>query len=195
MGPTTPATPADVLAGRAPARCLAADPPWLFRDALPGRGRGAVKHYPCMPLNALCAFPLPPLAPDAVLFLWRVAAMQAEALALCAAWGFTLKSELVWIKSTARGKRHFGMGRIVRAEHEVCLIATRGRPRVRQHATRSCFTAPVGRHSAKPDAFYEVVEELYEGPYVELFGRRTRAGWDVRGNEVEGPGPDPGGAP
>lgn len=138
-----------------------------------------------MPLDALEAFPLPALAPDAVLFLWRVAAMQQEALALVKAWGFTLKSELVWVKSTVRGRRHFGMGRIVRAEHEVCLIATRGRPAVRQHATRSTFTAPVGRHSAKPDAFYEVVEELYEGPYVELFGRRTRAGWDVRGNEVE----------
>lgn len=169
-----------------PFMVICADPPWRFGDTLPGPGRGAAKHYPTLSVAELCAFPLPPLQPNAALFLWRVAAMQQEALDVITAWGFTLKSELVWIKSTAKGKRHFGMGRIVRAEHEVCLIATRGRPTVRQHSTRSCFTAPVGRHSAKPDAFYEIVRELYTGPYVELFGRRTRDGWDVRGNEVSG---------
>lgn len=40
-------------------------------------------------------------------------------------------------------------------------------------------------HSAKPEEFYtQVVERMCRGPYVELFGRRTRRGWDVRGNEV-----------
>ena len=51
----------------------------------------------------ICAFPLVPLARDVRLFLWRVGAMQEEALAVIRAWGFTLKAELVWVKTTLDG--------------------------------------------------------------------------------------------
>jgi hypothetical protein len=53
-----------------------ADPAWQFRDRLPGPGRGAAKHYQCLSVLELCAFPRPPLADDCTLFLWRVASMQ-----------------------------------------------------------------------------------------------------------------------
>jgi len=172
-------------------RVLVADPPWKFNDHLPGRGRGAAKHYPCMSSAEICAFPTPPMLDDAVLFLWRVAAMQREAMDVIDAWGFTFKSELVWVKRTATGRRHFGMGRIVRSEHEVCLIATRGRPRPLNLSTRSTFEAvAVRQHSAKPDRFYDVVRELYEGPYVELFARRHRPGWTCFGNELDVANPE-----
>lgn len=165
--------------------CIAADPPWKFGDKLPGPGRGAEKHYPCMPVEAICRFELPPLERDAVLFLWRVASMQDEALAVARAWGFVVKAELVWKKLTRTGKRFFGMGRCVRNEHEVALICTRGRPSILSHAVRSVFEAPVGRHSEKPDEFYDIAEQLCPGPRVELFARRHRAGWTCLGNELE----------
>lgn len=57
-----------------------------------------------MELEAIKRFPLPPLAPDCRLFLWRVGAMQQEALDVGKAWGFKHKSEIVWIKTTADGK-------------------------------------------------------------------------------------------
>lgn len=166
------------------ASVLVADPPWKFGDALPGPGRGAAKHYDVMDIDALCRFELPDLAADAVLFMWRVAAMQEEALRLVRAWGFTLKSELVWLKTTKNGKRWFGMGRYVRAEHETCLIATRGRPVIKSRSVRSTFAAEAGRHSAKPERFFEIVEQLCDGPYVELFARRHRPGWTCLGNEL-----------
>lgn len=119
-----------------------------------------------------------------MLFLWRVAAMQEDALTVMRAWGFSQKTEMVWLKKTRTGKRWFGMGRIVRAEHESCLVGVRGRPRVLSHAVRSTFCAPVGRHSEKPETFYEIVEQLYDGPYVELFARRMRPGWTCLGNEI-----------
>lgn len=169
-----------------PARVLVADPPWLFGDSLPGKGRGASKHYGCLPLNEICEFALPPLADDALLFMWRVASMQREALAVVEAWGFELKSEIVWKKLTKTGKRHFGMGHYVRAEHEVCLIARRGKGKVRDRSVRSVFEAQTGRHSAKPDEFYGLVEQLAEGPYLEMFARRPRPGWSCWGNELEG---------
>jgi N6-adenosine-specific RNA methylase IME4 len=166
-------------------RVLVADPPWKFGDSLPGVGRGAIKHYPCLSVSELETFLLPEMATDSVLFLWRVASMQDEALRVMRAWGFKLKTELVWRKTTRTGKRHFGMGRIVRAEHEVCLIGTKGRPKPLVLNVRSTFEAPVGRHSEKPDAFYDIVDSLYAGPVVELFARRERNGWTCLGNELE----------
>jgi N6-adenosine-specific RNA methylase IME4 len=111
--------------------------------------------------------------------------MQQDALDVVEAWGFKVKAELVWVKQTSTGKAlHFGMGRYTRAAHETCLIAVRGRASVRVHDQRSIFFAPVGRHSAKPDAFYWITMRLAAGPYAELFARRRRAGWRCFGNEL-----------
>lgn len=168
-----------------PARVLVADPPWTFRDSCPGPKRGASKHYGCLSLAELCAFQLPPLTDNATLIMWRVSAMVEEAYTLCRAWDFTPKSEIVWVKTTKTGKRHFGMGHYVRAEHESAIVAVRGRALPFRRSTRSVFTAPVGRHSAKPDAFYELVAETWQGPYAEMFARRHRGpGWTCFGNEL-----------
>jgi N6-adenosine-specific RNA methylase IME4 len=172
---------------------IVADPPWKFNDRLPGDTRGAERNYPCLSIPELCAFPLPLLAGDATLFLWRVSSMQREAVDVAEAWDFKVKTELVWLKKTKHGKRWFGMGHTLRAEHETCLVATRGRPQVKNHSTRSTLvtdldvdglSATVGKHSEKPEKFYDIVEELFDGPYVELFARRQRAGWTCLGNEV-----------
>jgi N6-adenosine-specific RNA methylase IME4 len=163
-------------------RVLVADPGWRFDDTL--GWRGAQANYQTMSLTSIMKFELPPLTDDATLFLWRVASMQGEALAVVRAWGFVCKSELVWLKRTKYGRRWFGMGHHVRNEHETCLICTRGQPRTRSHSIRSTFEAPFVRHSEKPEKFYQIVEQLREGPYVEIFARRPRAGWTCLGNEV-----------
>jgi N6-adenosine-specific RNA methylase IME4 len=196
------------------AHILAADCPWQFGDKLPGGGRGAAKHYSTLPVNELQRFELPPIADDAWLFLWRVSAMPQEALDVAKAWGFRVVSEVVWVKApeidqavrrgtkraarldlenddvfrvVAEEARHvtIGMGHSVRMAHEVCLIAKRGRPtRNSPLNVPSVFFAPRGEHSAKPDAFYALVERFAPGPYVELFARRRRAGWDCYGDEL-----------
>lgn len=158
---------------------LVADPPWPSKDKLPWGGAG--RHYELMTLQQIKDFsPGVQLAPDCRLFLWRIASMQKEALEVAEAWGFEVKSEVVWKKLTSRGNRHFGMGRQVRMEHEVCLIATRGRPERLSASVRSVFEAPVTKHSAKPDEFYRLVDELSPGPIVELFARRTWPGWTCK---------------
>lgn len=180
-----------------PVRVISADPPWKFDDKLPGDGvRGAEKKYDCLSLEDIKKFPLPPLAEDAILFLWRVSAMPQEALDVVKAWGFTIKSELVWTKRTKKDKLAIGMGRYVRGAHETCLIATRGSfsKHVVDKGIRSVLEypleleAPIGEHSEKPDAFYELIEQLVggteHGPLVELFGRKPRANWHVFGNEL-----------
>jgi N6-adenosine-specific RNA methylase IME4 len=210
-----------------PARILVADPPWQFGDSTPHKG--ADDHYKTLPIDEIKAFPLPPLADDAVLFMWRVGggsekdgSLGEQAYAVMRAWGFTPKSEMCWQKigpckvcggngygplphpppgmeaalseirvwcdnCKGRGyKNSLGMGRYVRGAHEVCLIGTRGKPQFPDDkGIHSVFRAPRGVHSAKPDLFYDIVEQLYEtGPYVELFARRRREGWHCFGDEL-----------
>jgi N6-adenosine-specific RNA methylase IME4 len=167
-------------------RVLVADPPWAFGDKLPGASRGAEKNYRVLSTLDIELFKLPQLADDALLFLWRVAAMPEEALSVCRAWGFTPKSELVWLKKTPLGKTHFGMGRYVRASHETCIIASRGHGNrlIKSRSVRSVFEAATGIHSQKPDEFYTLVESLADGPYHELFARRARPGWSQEGDEL-----------
>ncbi len=166
---------------------IIADPPWKFGDPLPGKHRGAGKHYQLMETRDIAAYLTAAnieVAQDARLFLWRVAALQRDAIDVLEAWGFSLKAELVWRKLTVHGKPWFGMGRQVRMGHEVCLVGTKGRPPVLNHSTRSVFEAPFTGHSVKPVVFYSIVEELSPGPYLELFARQRRLGWDALGDEV-----------
>lgn len=177
------------LASVEPFRVVVADPPWMHDDQLPGETRGAGHQYPVMPTADICSLVLPPIASDAVLALWRVASMQQDALDVIKAWGFELKTEIVWVKTTSKkGKPqntlHFGMGRQVRASHETCLIATRGRVEPLNRATRSVFAAPVGRHSEKPEKFFDIVRALYAGPRVELFARQLREGFVGFGHDL-----------
>jgi len=205
---------------REPFRTIVADPPWPYADKLPGAKRGAEKHYSTLPMNRIESFLRDrgfPIADDALLFLWRVAPMQSEALGVMREWRFQQKSEIVWCKSVrddeeqiarvaksfdnkgprveavieasfeAARRLKFGMGHYVRNGHEVCLIGRRGRAKVLHRSQRSVFFAPVGEHSEKPDEFYRIVEELAPGPYLDLFARKERRGWTSIGDEISTP--------
>jgi N6-adenosine-specific RNA methylase IME4 len=167
-------------------RVLVADPPWWFKDKLPGSWRGAAKHYATMTTDAICAYELPKLHEDCWLFLWRPATHQQEALHVARAWGFRgPPGELVWRKVTQDGRRvRIGMGRAFRNVHETCLVFKRGRPERLSAAIPSTFDAPRGEHSAKPDRFYEIVDRFAPGPTVELFARRQWRGWTCLGDQM-----------
>ena len=186
------------------ARVVISDCPWSFGDKLPGATRGADKNYDLMTLDEIKAYKPAHefIAENAILFLWRVSSQVEEAYEVVRVWGFVPKSELVWVKLTKGGvspseeiegtseaaKLHFGMGHYTRASHETCIIAVRGKFKVANRSTRSVFYAPVGRHSAKPECFYNIVEGLAggEGPFVEFFAREPRNSWHSFGNELPG---------
>ena len=201
-----------------PVRTLVADPPWRFRDRLPGPGRGAAKKYSCMDLDDIKAYLDEPLelprygrvtvreilADDAVLFMWRVSAMKQAALDVVEAWGFPApEQEVVWVKVTkgaarrlagdrkavpAEGGLRMVMGHFLRSCHETAEVSRRGRRKAapRDKGVLDTILAPIGEHSEKPDAFYELVERVADGPYLELFARRRRYGWVQHGLELEG---------
>lgn len=167
--------------------CIVADPPWSFVDKLPGASRGAEKNYKVMSIDDICRLKLPPIADDAYLFLWRVSSQVEEAYRVVRAWGFVPKSEIVWNKWTATGKPWFGMGRHVRASHESCIVAVRGRPSRYTRSQRSAFAAHAGRHSEKPDSFFHLIEGFCPGPRLELFARKPRDGWTTIGDQLDAP--------
>lgn len=175
-----------------PFRVIVADPPWQTRDKQPGE-RGAAYKYKTLSLAEIMGFELPPIADDAILFLWRISCMVPEAYQVARAWGFDHRTEMVWNKLTPGGKRHFGQGWIVRASHESCIVAVRGRYRsiLVNRNTRSTFEAPTPHndrgqavHSAKPHEFFNIVRDLTTGPRASIFERVPRDGFHCYGDQL-----------
>jgi N6-adenosine-specific RNA methylase IME4 len=116
---------------------------------------------------------------DAILWLWTTNAYMREAFGVLDAWGFENKTILTWVKN------RIGTGDWLRGQTEHCLLAVRGKPTVQLSDQTTALGAPAGAHSAKPDAFYEMVEALCPAPrYAELFQRTPRPNWDGHGDEV-----------
>jgi N6-adenosine-specific RNA methylase IME4 len=68
---------------------------------------------------------------------------------------------------------------------EQCILATRGKPKRLSKGVREVVLAPRREHSRKPEEIYPAVESLVAGPYLELFARQSRAGWDCWGNQTD----------
>ena len=166
---------------------LYADPPWRYRNK--PNGRSPESHYPTMKTEDICALPVQALAAeDCALFLWVTMPMLFEAQKVLAAWGFRYKTvAFVWVKQNRKGRGIFwGMGYWTRANAELCLLATRGRPQRRAKNIHQVIISPVEEHSKKPEEARRRIEALLgEVPRLELFARRPSPGWDVWGNEVE----------
>ena len=165
-----------------------ADPPWSFRTwSAKGTGRSAISHYDCLNFEALAALPIAELpSADCVLFLWVPDPFLDRGFELIRAWGFEYKTvAFCWVKQNIRSKGFFaGLGYWTRANHELCLLATRGKPKRRCRDVRRLVIAPRRQHSRKPNEVIERIERLVDGPYVELFARESRPGWDCWGNQT-----------
>lgn len=157
-----------------------ADPPWRY-EHVKTENRAIENQYPTMALKDICNLPVSELcADDVVLFMWATSPKLEEAMQVVKAWGFTYRTCAVWVKDK------IGMGYYFRQKHELLLVATRGNLPVPEPGDRlsSVIEAPRGRHSEKPDTFYEIIEQLYPNyPKIELFSRNVRTGWQGWGNE------------
>jgi N6-adenosine-specific RNA methylase IME4 len=184
---------------------ILADPPWRFETwnkreivgRLNGKGTNvaAAHHYRTMPIEEIAALPVADLAADdSVLLLWSCWPLLQDALSLISAWGFEYKTcAFDWMKAHANQIEMFrddadplmGMGYWTRANSEPCLLATRGKPKRLNADVRQGIIAPRREHSRKPEGVHNRIERLVAGPYLELFARERRPGWDVWGNEVD----------
>ena len=183
---------------------ILADPPWRFETYNEeGRNRcpdwrpfkdSPSRHYDTMTTDDIAVLPVEQIAADdCALFLWISWPMLEDALRIIRAWSFTYKTcAFCWIKANATQMDMFtddypvriGAGYWSRSNSEVCLLATRGKPK-RLHAdVRQGIIAPRREHSRKPE-IHDRIERLVGGPFVELFARQQRIGWTTWGNETE----------
>ena len=164
---------------------ILADPPWHFWG---GGWKNQTQHYKTMSMEEIKNLPVKELADDnCILFLWVTFPVLKDAFAIMEAWGFEYSTcGFNWVKKTKNGGWHFGLGYWTRANSELCLIATKGKP-VRQSASVSqIIDSVVGEHSEKPAIVRDkIVELIGDLPRIELFARQKVEGWDSWGNEKE----------
>lgn len=172
----------DLPAG--PFDVIYADPPWRFASNSADKpGRNARRHYDCMTVEEIASMPVADIAaPSALLLMWITAPFSHRADEVVRAWGFRSKSQIVW------PKQRIGTGYWARNQHELVVIATRGRfpcPRPALFPT-SIIPGAQREHSRKPEWVADQIDaRLPDASKVELFGRRQRAGWTVWGNDAE----------
>lgn len=182
----TEAKAASVTGKLGPFSVLYIDPPWRYDTAGVSADRTIENHYPTMTLEDLKAIDIDRIATkNAVLYLWVTAPMVVEACELLKAWGFTYKSQAVWIKEGGSP----GLGHWWRVDHELLYVATRGSFPTPPLAARfsSVIKEQKGRHSEKPAKVRELLDRMYPNhPKVEIFARAQAPGWTCLGNEIDG---------
>lgn len=170
-----------------PYSTIVADPPWAYKSravistaktSLPS----AADQYSTLSAPELCALPVASLAyRDAHLYLWTTNPKLPESFAVMKAWGFEYVTLLTWRKLGT-----LGMGYYFRGDTEHVLFGVRGKaPIPPEKRVRNWFEASKTGHSRKPAAFFDLVERVSEPPYVELFARQPRLGWDSWGYGYE----------
>ena len=142
-----------------------------------------------MSIEQLCALDVEKITDEnCALFLWSTFPFLPEALRLIKAWGFTYKTTaFVWLKQNRKNRDwFFGLGFWTRGNAEICLLATKGKPKRKSAKVSQLIIAPIDKHSKKPDIVREkIVELMGDLPRIELFARQTTPGWEVFGNEVK----------
>lgn len=184
-------------------RTIVADPPWEYKT--PGQigktlahrpnrdkgfsrfGAGSVARYGAMSLDELALLPVAEISEDnSHLYLWVTNGFMESAYTLARAWGFSPKTIITWTKIRSDGKPSMKMGYYYRGATEHCLFCVRGSLRLFGDAHPTAILEPRLPHSVKPEYFYRMVETQSPTPYLEMFARRRREGWDAFGNECEG---------
>jgi N6-adenosine-specific RNA methylase IME4 len=178
----------DLPPGVGPFPLIYADPPWRFDVySEKGLGNSPDKHYPTLSDAEIQNFKvgkrtIDELAHrDAALFLWCTSSNLERALSIMAAWGFTYKTNAVWIKDRT------GMGYVFLNQHELVLYGTRGKMPAPLYVRSSVFVHRRGRHSEKPAEVRSEIERMYPDfdhrSRLELFAREQTHGWTCHGFE------------
>jgi N6-adenosine-specific RNA methylase IME4 len=155
-----------------PFEVIVADPPW-DGDGLP---------YPTKPLREIVGLQLPPVAENAMLWLWTTNRDIFDAPTVARAWGFEPKTILTWVKDQP------GQGYYLQGQTEHCILCVKG------HPTRSLETAttvlraprPARGHSSKPPEFFRMIDRLCPSPrrlYI-YGGEEEMEGWVIWSQRV-----------
>jgi N6-adenosine-specific RNA methylase IME4 len=176
-----------------PYSTIVADPPWHYDSfaTMPGnankKGHTTKREpspYATMTVAEIKVLPVSDLAGrDAFLFLWTTNLYLPESFGVASAWGFTYRQMLIWHKTG--NPSPFG-GAVAPNHAEFLLVAAKGSPKATDRLAGSVIPAAKPyQHSRKPALFLDCVERVAPGPYIELFSRDPRMGWDSWGKGYE----------
>jgi len=169
------------------------DPPWTYRVA--HHTNKATNHYVTMPNCAIEALPVRDImARESVALVWATCPCLHHAIYAIDCWGLHFRGvPFVWAKTRKDGRLMGAKGvspNTVKPTTELVLAATikrtgRGLPIMTQKL-RQVVLAPCGKHSVKPQAVYDAIDELFgdEVSKIDMFARKLRPGWDVWGDEI-----------
>ena len=162
------------------------DPPWYESGgAQKAPSYPLIKTPDMLPTITHCG--LWSIAPDAHCYMWVTNNFLEDGLRLLSRLGFRYVSNLCWVK------HRVGIGQYFRGQHELCLFGVRGRGVAVVTEARNIPTvldplntlgARRADHSKKPTEFYSLIEARSQGPYLEVFARNTRQGWQSWGNDA-----------
>jgi N6-adenosine-specific RNA methylase IME4 len=178
-------------------RTIVADPPWDYPEGFP-RNKGGrygdgtnssdivALPYQAMTLDGIKVLPIATWAKsDSWLWLWTTNRYLREAFDIASEWGFTYRQTMVWHKND--GHPRFP-ATVAPNRAEYLLVCKRGKPKrlsvLPSNVIEIPFNPQTLKHSQKPEAFLDLIERVSPGPYLELFARRNRLGWDTWGNEA-----------
>lgn len=189
--PRAAAMMSDPFAGLSPPySTIVADPPWAYDEGWPEfHDRAGSVHarrplpYSSMTVEEIAALPVASIAAEAAhAYLWTTNRYLRDAFRIAETWGFSPRQTLTWCKPP----RGIGPGGAFSNTTEFVIFARRGTLKALRRVDSSWWEWKRGAHSAKPAAFYDLVERVSPGPYVELFCREPRFGWDSWGYGYEG---------
>jgi N6-adenosine-specific RNA methylase IME4 len=170
---------------------ILADPPWRFANRT---GKVAPEHkrlnrYETLPLEEIKNIPVNLIAAEnSHLYLWVPNALLLEGIEVMKAWGFKYKTNIIWHKTRKDGGPDGrGVGFYFRNTTEIVLFGIRGNMRTLQpgRSQVNIIKSQKREHSRKPDELYKIIENCSPGPFLELFARGGRSGWDVWGNQAK----------
>lgn len=172
-------------------KTILADPPWRFTNRT---GKVAPEHkrlnrYDTLSLEEIKSIPVSLVTDNQChLYLWVPNALLIEGLEVLKAWGFEYKTNLIWHKVRKDGGPDGrGVGFYFRNTTEIILFGIKGSMRTLApgRSQVNIIKSQKQEHSRKPDELYELIENCSPGPFLELFARGQRKGWDVFGNQAE----------
>jgi N6-adenosine-specific RNA methylase IME4 len=185
------------------------DPPWAYQKSSKNeklRGYSTDHEYPALSTENMVDLPIAKMMTYG--FLWTTGPFIEDAYKLIRGWGMEPVTTIYWVKTseiytdnspvfpiTEEDAEHlvfkptYGIGYWFRGCVEpIILFRAPGAPSIRTNEVG--LLSPNGKHSRKPNSLHKLIEDFFPGPYVELFGRRSRPGWTVLGNQAPGDGAD-----
>ena len=181
-------------------RTIVADPPWAYpegfaRSTPTGKSLNVKRDewaennkfqrkelpYKAMTTGEMVLLPVEEMADkDCRLFLWTTNKWLPQAFGVMEGWQFSYRQTLIWHKADGGPF----ITSVAPNTAEFLLVGTKGDPeRLGSFPSQVLRFPAIRNHSTKPDGIIDLIEQTSPGPYLEMFARRARFGWDYWGDE------------